>query len=159
MTCVSCNGWDWRSPDMLWLEDTAVIAGGEGLRKVVTRCRWGTKTSGDTGGTPCWNRRRWIVGVLSRIYRVHCNARACLLLPPFLNTCLSRHFNKWLHTKQNEWIYTLKYVYIHPYVVVIWNVYKDKYLGTEGVECNSRFPWYLHILRDGASRWHTTILQ
>ena len=30
--------------------------------------------------------------------------------------CLSRDFNKWLHTEQKEWIYTLKYVYIHPYV-------------------------------------------
>ena len=41
---------------------------------------------------------------------------ACIVLPPFLN--ISRDFNKWLHTEQNEWIYTLKYVYIHPYVVV-----------------------------------------
>ena len=41
-----------------------------------------------------------------------------IILPPFLNICLSRDFNKWLHTEQNEWIYTLKYVYIHPYVVV-----------------------------------------
>ena len=40
------------------------------------------------------------------------------LLPPFLNICLSKNFNKWLHTEQNEWIYTLKYVYIHLYVVV-----------------------------------------
>ena len=40
------------------------------------------------------------------------------ILPPFLNIGLSRDFNKWLHTEQNEWIYTLKYVYIHPYVVV-----------------------------------------
>ena len=31
---------------------------------------------------------------------------------------LNRDFNKWLHTEQNEWIYTLKYVYIHLYVVV-----------------------------------------
>ena len=31
---------------------------------------------------------------------------------------LSRDFNKWLHMEQNEWIYTLKHVYIHPYVVV-----------------------------------------
>ena len=29
-----------------------------------------------------------------------------------------RDFNKWLHMEQNEWIYTLKYVYIHPYVPV-----------------------------------------
>ena len=34
------------------------------------------------------------------------------VLPPFLNICLSRDFNKWLHTEQNEWIYTSKYVYI-----------------------------------------------
>ena len=27
-------------------------------------------------------------------------------------------FNRWLHTEQNEWIYTLKYVYIHLYVAV-----------------------------------------
>lgn len=35
------------------------------------------------------------------------------VLPPFPNIFLSRNFNMWLHTKQNEWIYTLKYVYIH----------------------------------------------
>ena len=34
------------------------------------------------------------------------------VLPPFQNKCL----NFMLHTEQNEWIYTLKYVYIHPYV-------------------------------------------
>ena len=34
------------------------------------------------------------------------------VLPPFLNICLSRYFNKWLHTEQNESIYTSKYVYI-----------------------------------------------
>ena len=42
----------------------------------------------------------------------------CFILPPFPNISLFRYFNKGLHTKQNEWIYTLKYVYIHPYVVV-----------------------------------------
>ena len=36
--------------------------------------------------------------------------------------CLSRDFNKWLRTEQNEWIYTLKYVYIHLYVVFHLNV-------------------------------------
>ena len=30
---------------------------------------------------------------------------------------LLRLFQSGLHTEQNEWIYTLKYVYIHPYVV------------------------------------------
>ena len=42
----------------------------------------------------------------------------CLLLPPFLNICLSKDFNMWLHRKKNEWIYTLKYIYIHSYVIV-----------------------------------------
>ena len=42
----------------------------------------------------------------------------CFILPPFPNISLFRDFNKGLHTKQNEWIYALKYVYIHPYVVV-----------------------------------------
>ena len=42
----------------------------------------------------------------------------CSILPLFPNISLFRDFNKGLHTKQNEWMYTLKYVYIHPYVVV-----------------------------------------
>ena len=42
----------------------------------------------------------------------------CFILPPFPNISLFRDFNKALHTKQNEWIYTLKYVYIHQYVPV-----------------------------------------
>ena len=42
----------------------------------------------------------------------------CFILPLFPNISLFRYFNKGLHTKQNEWIYTLKYVYIHLYVVV-----------------------------------------
>ena len=41
-----------------------------------------------------------------------------VVLPPFPNISLFRDSNKWLHMKQNEWIYTLKYVYIHPYVVI-----------------------------------------
>ena len=41
-----------------------------------------------------------------------------VLLPPFPNISLFRDSNKWLHTEQNEWIYTLEYVYIHPYVIV-----------------------------------------
>ena len=36
-----------------------------------------------------------------------------------------REFNKWLHTEQNEWISTLKYVYIHPYVPVHLKPLKD----------------------------------
>ena len=36
-----------------------------------------------------------------------------------------RDFNKWLHTEQSEWIYTLKYVYIHPYVPVHLKSLKD----------------------------------
>ena len=40
------------------------------------------------------------------------------VLPPFLNICLSRDFNKWPHMEQNEWIYTVKYDYIHVYVIV-----------------------------------------
>ena len=40
------------------------------------------------------------------------------LLPLFLNISLFRYCNKRLHTEQNGWIYTPKYVYIHPYVVV-----------------------------------------
>ena len=43
-------------------------------------------------------------------------AAPCYVLPPFLNIGLFRDFNKRLHTEQNEWIYTLKYVYVHPYV-------------------------------------------
>ena len=40
------------------------------------------------------------------------------VLPSFQNKCL----NFMLHTKQNEWIYTLKYVYMHQcleYVLVV----------------------------------------
>ena len=40
------------------------------------------------------------------------------LCSEILSVCLSRDFNKWLRTEQNEWIYTLKYVYIHSYVPV-----------------------------------------
>ena len=57
----------------------------------------------------------------------------CSLLPTFLKICLSRDLNKWLHTKQNEWIYTLKYVYIHPYVVVHLKSLKRQICRNEGV--------------------------
>ena len=40
------------------------------------------------------------------------------ILHPFPNISLFRDSNKWLHTEQNERIHTLKYIYIHPYVVV-----------------------------------------
>ena len=54
------------------------------------------------------------------------------LLPPFLNICLSMGFNKWLHTEQNEWTYTLKYVYIHPYVLVHLKFLKRLIFRNEG---------------------------
>ena len=52
------------------------------------------------------------------IFGLACGHASCDGLPLFLNICLSRDFNKILHIEQNEWIYTLKYVYIHSYVVV-----------------------------------------
>ena len=47
-----------------------------------------------------------------------------------------RDFNKWLHTEQNEWIYTLKYVYIHPYVVVHLKSLKRQILPPSGNTCH-----------------------
>jgi hypothetical protein len=44
-----------------------------------------------------------------------------------------QRFKYRLHKEQNEWIYTLKYVYIHPYVVHIEISKKNLYLGIEGV--------------------------
>ena len=56
-----------------------------------------------------------------------------IVLPPFPNISLSRDSSKWLHTEQNEWIYTLKYVYIHPYVVFHLKYLKRLIFRTEGV--------------------------
>ena len=50
------------------------------------------------------------------------------VLPPFQNKCL----NFMLHTEQNEWICTLKYIYIHQrleYVLVVRNLLKDIYIS------------------------------
>ena len=42
-------------------------------------------------------------------------------------------FHHGLHMEKNEWIYTLKCICIHLYVIHSGNLYKDLYFGTEGV--------------------------
>ena len=63
------------------------------------------------------------------------------VLPPFPNISLPRDFTKWLHTEQNEWIYTLNYVHIHPYVVF-------------HLKCLKRL-----VFRNGGSMMHDSFLQ
>ena len=81
----------------------------------------------------------------------------CTPSVPKYSIRLSRDFNKWLHTEQNEWIYTLKYVYIRPYVVVHLKSLKRQIFmngGSIWELCNAMFfsqlsyMWIMH--RHGA---------
>mgnify|MGYP005823401881 CR=1 FL=1 len=83
-----------------------------------------------------------------------------IILPPFLNICLFRDFNKWLRTEKNEWIYTLKYVYIRPYVVVHLKYLKRQIFRNGGSIwelCNAMFFGqlsYMWIMHHHVARHH-----
>mgnify|MGYP005829136737 CR=1 FL=1 len=69
-----------------------------------------------------------------------------LILHMFLNICLSRDF-KWLpHTDVYRHILECRFTHFAPYVVTCWNLYKDKYLGTEGVYPNYCYNDYQQTL-------------
>ena len=45
-----------------------------------------------------------------------------VILPPFLNICLSRDFNKWLHTDVYRHILKYRFIHFAPYEVTCWNL-------------------------------------